>query len=246
MPTSGSKPVTAAAAKGPPSATSPPGWPGRRHGSPGGTARARWNWDETGISAFSHRRDLHRRPGAPRAPQPDHPLRRPPAARRRPKQLAARAAGGARGAPRAAAVPGGPVTVASTAPGPLPERWTSPRVGSGRVGGSVVAANDEGFAARENLIRPEAALFTPHTFGPKGQVMDGWETRRRREPGHDWAIVRLGLPGVVRALVVDTAFFTGKYPRGVPGRRRGRGPPRLGRARGRRVAPAGAPLSGRG
>jgi allantoicase len=43
-------------------------------------------------------------------------------------------------------------------------------------------------------------------------VYDGWETRRRREPGHDWAIVRLGLPGVVRGVVVDTAFFKGNYP----------------------------------
>ena len=42
--------------------------------------------------------------------------------------------------------------------------------------------------------------------------MDGWETRRRREPGHDWCIVRLGLPGVVHGVVVDTAFFSGNYP----------------------------------
>ena len=42
--------------------------------------------------------------------------------------------------------------------------------------------------------------------------MDGWETRRRRTPGHDWCIIRLGLPGVIRSLVVDTAFFRGNYP----------------------------------
>src|SRR5207253_6093765 len=54
--------------------------------------------------------------------------------------------------------------------------------------------------------------FNAHTFGHKGQVYDGWETRRRREPGHDWAIVRLGAPGVIRGVVVDTAFFTGNYP----------------------------------
>ncbi|MEP6695373.1 MAG: allantoicase [Pseudonocardiales bacterium] len=80
------------------------------------------------------------------------------------------------------------------------------------VGGSVVAANDEAFAERQNLITDAAPTFRPHTFGPRGQVYDGWETRRRREPGHDWAIVRLGLPGVVRGVVVDTAFFTGNYP----------------------------------
>src|SRR5262245_8211854 len=42
--------------------------------------------------------------------------------------------------------------------------------------------------------------------------MDGWETRRRRTPGHDWAIIRLGLPGIVRGIVIDTSFFTGNYP----------------------------------
>ena len=80
------------------------------------------------------------------------------------------------------------------------------------LGGSVVAANDELFAERENLIKPEPAAYRPHTFGHKGQVYDGWETRRRREPGFDWAIVRLGAAGVVRGVVVDTAHFTGNYP----------------------------------
>jgi allantoicase len=42
--------------------------------------------------------------------------------------------------------------------------------------------------------------------------MDGWETRRRRDPGYDWAIVRLGLAGIVRGVVIDTSFFTGNYP----------------------------------
>jgi len=80
------------------------------------------------------------------------------------------------------------------------------------LGGGVVAANDELFAERENLIKPQPPVFNPHTFGPKGQVYDGWETRRRREPGHDWAVVRLGVPGVIRSVVVDTAFFTGNFP----------------------------------
>ncbi len=79
-------------------------------------------------------------------------------------------------------------------------------------GGAVVWANDELFAGRENLINPGPAAFTPRTFGAKGQVYDGWETRRRREPGHDEAIVRLGAPGVVRAVVVDTSHFTGNFP----------------------------------
>src|SRR3712207_5729159 len=80
------------------------------------------------------------------------------------------------------------------------------------LGGSVVHANDEAFAARENLITPGPAVFDPTAFGHRGKVYDGWETRRRREPGHDQAVVRLGVPGVVQGVVVDTAFFVGNYP----------------------------------
>jgi allantoicase len=89
-----------------------------------------------------------------------------------------------------------------------------------RLRGSVVTASDEFFAAKENLIRPEAPVFVPETYDAKGQVYDGWETRRQRGPdgtlpergARDWVIVRLGVPGVVRSIVVDTAFFTGNYP----------------------------------
>lgn len=80
------------------------------------------------------------------------------------------------------------------------------------LGGSVAAASDESFAAKENLLNPWPPAFTPATFGPKGQLYDGWETARRRSPGHDWALVRLGLPGVVRGVVIDTAWFKGNYP----------------------------------
>jgi allantoicase len=87
-----------------------------------------------------------------------------------------------------------------------------PDLASRRLGGGVVACNDEFFAAADNLVEPAPAVFSPKTFGAKGQVYDGWETRRRREPGHDWAIVRLGVPGVVSGVVIDTAWFTGNFP----------------------------------
>lgn len=80
------------------------------------------------------------------------------------------------------------------------------------LGGGVVAASDELFAEKENLVRTEAPTHVAHTFGSRGQVYDGWETRRRREPGHDWAMIRLGVPGVVRGVVVDTSFFAGNFP----------------------------------
>src|SRR5947208_2256798 len=87
-----------------------------------------------------------------------------------------------------------------------------PELASRRMGGAVPWANDEAFAERENLISPTEPVFQPSTFGHRGQIYDGWETRRRREPGEDQAIVRLGLPGTIRGVVVDTSFFTGNYP----------------------------------
>jgi allantoicase len=80
------------------------------------------------------------------------------------------------------------------------------------LGGAVVHANDDAFAAKENLITPGRPAFDPAAFGSQGKVYDGWETRRRRSPGHDEAIVRLGASGVVHGVVVDTAWFTGNYP----------------------------------
>ncbi|RAG82265.1 allantoicase [Streptacidiphilus pinicola] len=90
------------------------------------------------------------------------------------------------------------------------------------LGAGVIDANDELFAEKENLLVAKPAEFRPHTFGHKGQIMDGWETRRRRGAGaqephptdddHDWALIRLGVPGVIRGVVVDTAHFTGNYP----------------------------------
>jgi allantoicase len=92
-------------------------------------------------------------------------------------------------------------------------RWRSlPDLAVRTLGGSVVWANDELFAERENLIGPEPPAHDPTRFGHKGKVYDGWETRRRREPGQDCAIVRLGVPGIVRGVVVDTSWFTGNYP----------------------------------
>jgi allantoicase len=95
---------------------------------------------------------------------------------------------------------------------PLPDFVRLPDLAVRLLGGGVVWANDELFAERENLIKPEEPSYSTYTFGHKGQIYDGWETRRRREPGFDWALIRLGVPGVVRGVVVNTAFFKGNYP----------------------------------
>ncbi|MBY4214501.1 MULTISPECIES: allantoicase [Nocardiaceae] len=95
-----------------------------------------------------------------------------------------------------------------TATFPLP----MPDLAVRTLGGAVVWANDETFAEKENLITPGKADYSTATFGHKGQIYDGWETRRRREAGYDEAIVRLGAAGVVSAVIVDTSWFTGNYP----------------------------------
>ena len=80
------------------------------------------------------------------------------------------------------------------------------------LGGAVLLANDEFFAPKENLLKAHAAEWREHDYTDRGKWMDGWETRRRREPGYDWCIVRLGLPGAIRGVIVDTAYFRGNYP----------------------------------
>jgi len=81
-----------------------------------------------------------------------------------------------------------------------------------RSGSGVILANDEFFAEKESLLNEGRAGFQSHTFGHKGQIYDGWETRRRRDEGNDWAIIRLGNAGVVHGVVIDTGNFTGNYP----------------------------------
>src|SRR2546421_7444441 len=81
-----------------------------------------------------------------------------------------------------------------------------------RLGGRAIAANDEFFAPKENLLKAGRAVFIPGKFTEFGKWMDGWETRRRREPGHDWCAIKLGLPGIIRAFNIDTGHFKGNQP----------------------------------
>ena len=83
---------------------------------------------------------------------------------------------------------------------------------SARVGGRAIATNDDFFAPKSNLVKPEAPIFIPGKYTARGKWMDGWESRRRRTPGHDWCVVALGMRGVVRGVNVDTSYFTGNFP----------------------------------
>jgi allantoicase len=83
---------------------------------------------------------------------------------------------------------------------------------SERLGGAVLYANDDFFAPKENLVKAAAPVWREGEYTDRGKWMDGWESRRRRTPGFDWCVLRLGLAGRVRGVVVDTSFFRGNYP----------------------------------
>ena len=81
-----------------------------------------------------------------------------------------------------------------------------------RLGTRVTYATDEFFAAKERLIEVHAPVFIDDKFDAHGKWMDGWESRRKRAPGHDHCVIRLGIPGVVHGVDIDTTHFTGNYP----------------------------------
>lgn len=83
---------------------------------------------------------------------------------------------------------------------------------SARVGGRAIATNDDFFAPKENLVKATPPVFIPGKYTTRGKWMDGWESRRRRSPGHDWCVVKLGMRGRIHGVNVNTAFFTGNYP----------------------------------
>ncbi|GGB00622.1 allantoicase [Agarivorans gilvus] len=80
-----------------------------------------------------------------------------------------------------------------------------------RIGSKVVAVSDDFFAKADRMLNHLPAEFYPDRYDDNGKWMDGWESRRRRNGGHDWSIVKLGVPGTVKGLQVDTSFFTGNF-----------------------------------
>src|SRR5438876_4904660 len=83
-----------------------------------------------------------------------------------------------------------------------------------RVGGRALVASDEFFAPRHNLLAARPPVFIEGKYTDRGKWMDGWETRRRRGPegGYDWCIIRLGIPGAIHGVTVDTTHFRGNHP----------------------------------
>lgn len=92
----------------------------------------------------------------------------------------------------------------------LSRKYTN--LASSRLGAKVVFATDDFFAPKERLLSHEDPIFIPGRYDEHGKWMDGWESRRKRGEGYDYCIVRLGVPGVVKGVVIDTRHFTGNYP----------------------------------
>jgi len=81
-----------------------------------------------------------------------------------------------------------------------------------RLGTRVLYATDDFFAAKERVIDPAVPVFIDDKYDDHGKWMDGWESRRKREKGHDYCVIRLGVPGAIHGFDIDTSFFTGNYP----------------------------------
>ena len=81
-----------------------------------------------------------------------------------------------------------------------------------RLGSSVVYKTDEFFAAAKRIINPWPPIFKEGVFDKHGKWMDGWETRRKRNKGHDYLILKLGRPGKIHKVDIDTSYFNGNQP----------------------------------
>lgn len=81
-----------------------------------------------------------------------------------------------------------------------------------RLGARSIFATDDFFAPAARMLNPEPAVFVPDKYDENGKWMDGWESRRKRTGGHDYCVVKLGLPGSIVGLDIDTSHFTGNFP----------------------------------
>ncbi len=83
---------------------------------------------------------------------------------------------------------------------------------SARLGAKGLFATDEFFAPLARMLKDEPAVFLDGEYDENGKWMDGWESRRKRVPGHDWAVIKLAMPGSIFGFDIDTSYFTGNYP----------------------------------
>ena len=83
---------------------------------------------------------------------------------------------------------------------------------SSKLGAKAISCSDDFFASMDNLVKPGRGIFIEDKYTDRGKWMDGWESRRKRSEGHDWVILKLGAPGIIHGLDVDTNHFLGNHP----------------------------------
>ena len=88
----------------------------------------------------------------------------------------------------------------------------SVNLASPRLGAAIVEVSDDFFGPAVRMLNDAPAIFYPDRYDEQGKWMDGWESRRRRQGGHDHCIVKLGAKGVLSGFEVNTRFFTGNHP----------------------------------
>ncbi|HMJ47680.1 MAG TPA: allantoicase [Ferruginibacter sp.] len=81
-----------------------------------------------------------------------------------------------------------------------------------KLGGQALLCSDDFFAEKENLLKAGRGIFITDKYTDRGKWMDGWESRRKRTPGHDWCIISLAAPGKIYGVDIDTNHFLGNHP----------------------------------
>ncbi|GGK55060.1 allantoicase [Amphritea balenae] len=81
-----------------------------------------------------------------------------------------------------------------------------------RLGSKAIYVTDDWFAAVDRMLQPQAPVWKEGVFDDNGKWMDGWESRRKRFEGYDFTVIKLGVPGVIKGVDIDTSFFTGNFP----------------------------------
>lgn len=100
------------------------------------------------------------------------------------------------------------------APAAIPPEWAigTVNLASPRLGTEAVRCSDDAFASMARMLADSQPVFKPDVYDDFGKWMDGWESKRRRDGGHDWCVIRLGVRGNIHGFDIDTAHFTGNYP----------------------------------
>ena len=83
---------------------------------------------------------------------------------------------------------------------------------SPKMGTKILAFSDDFFGEVTRMLNDKDPIFIEDKYDNHGKWMDGWESKRRRDGGNDWAIIKLGSAGIISKIEIDTSYFTGNFP----------------------------------